>query len=74
MIREAVGDVEVRLKATATRIAGLRAELYDEQLTRDRQILEAIDDGHSQSVVGRWAQLTEARVRQIIVAQDALAS
>ena len=65
---------EDRLKATAHRIAGLRAELYDEQITRDRVIQEAIDEGSTRADVARWAQITETRVTQIVAAQDALAS
>lgn len=66
-----VGD---RLQATAERIAGLRADLEDECKIRDRLILVALDGGQSQGQVGRWAKLTETRVRQIMVDQIARAS
>ncbi|MGA2835511.1 MAG: hypothetical protein ABSF84_02830 [Acidimicrobiales bacterium] len=62
-------NIEQRLRATADRIAGLRAELEDECLTRDRQVLEAIDAGVPRSQVARWAQLSLTRVTQVVVEQ-----
>jgi hypothetical protein len=67
-------DLEARLRATANRIAGLRTEIYDEQVTRDRLIQEGTDQGITRADLSRWAQLTETRITQIVATQDALAS
>lgn len=64
--REISDNPYEQLRADAARIRGLRGELADAIATRDRTIVDAVDDGFPQDKIAAAAGITPQRVIAIL--------